>query len=463
MKKNLILLVIFAIGFNACKNPMKQSKSEEPMSNGKIKLVTLDPGHFHASLVQKKMYDQVDPAVHVYAPEGPEVQSYLNRIESYNQREENPTNWKEIVYTGNDYLKRMLSEKAGNVVVLSGNNRKKTEYILESLKAGFNVFSDKPMVINSTDFDHLKEAFKIAEENGLLLYDIMTERFEITTILQKEFSMIPAVFGGLVPGSVDNPSITKESVHHFFKYVSGKALVRPPWFFDVEQQGEGIVDVTTHLVDLVQWEAFPEKIIDYQNDIRIISASRWTTDFTPDMFESVTGLKNYPDYLKKYTSGDTLKVYCNGEINYKINNTFAKVSVIWNYKAPEGAGDTHYSVMRGTLCNLSIEQGEKESYMPTLYIKANTPDVEQLEGALNKALSEIITQKYPGVSIEKVSGDSWKINIPEKYRVGHEAHFGQVTENYLKYLEEGNLPVWEVPNMLAKYYVTTKALEIANQ
>jgi hypothetical protein len=45
--------------------------------------------------------------------------------------------------------------------------------------------------------------------------------------------------------------------------------------------------------------------------------------------------------------------------------------------------------------------------------------------------------------------------------VGHEAHFAQVTEKYLRYLAQGKLPAWEVPNMLAKYYVTTKAYELS--
>src|SRR5580765_1834147 len=35
-----------------------------------IHLLTLDPGHFHAGLVQKLMYPQVSPEVHVYAPAG---------------------------------------------------------------------------------------------------------------------------------------------------------------------------------------------------------------------------------------------------------------------------------------------------------------------------------------------------------------------------------------------------------
>ena len=34
-----------------------------------------------------------------------------------------------------------------NIVVLAGNNREKTRYILESVKAGLHVLADKPMAI----------------------------------------------------------------------------------------------------------------------------------------------------------------------------------------------------------------------------------------------------------------------------------------------------------------------------
>jgi hypothetical protein len=37
-----------------------------------MKLTVLDPGHFHAALVQKNMYANVDDTVHVYAPAGPD-------------------------------------------------------------------------------------------------------------------------------------------------------------------------------------------------------------------------------------------------------------------------------------------------------------------------------------------------------------------------------------------------------
>ncbi|HEY3388109.1 MAG TPA: hypothetical protein VGK38_00945, partial [Prolixibacteraceae bacterium] len=84
-------------------------------AKGEVKIMTLDPGHFHAALVQKNMYEQVSPEVFVYAPEGNDLKEHLMRIEGYNSRSESPTSWSEKVYTGSDYLEKMLSEKPGNV------------------------------------------------------------------------------------------------------------------------------------------------------------------------------------------------------------------------------------------------------------------------------------------------------------------------------------------------------------
>jgi len=441
--------------FASCNKPTKV-ETVKPFH-----ILTLDPGHFHAALVQKSMYANVDSTVHVYAPEGPDLQLHLARINGFNTRAESPTRWNEIIYSGPDFFEKMLDEKAGNVVVISGNNLKKAEYISKSLNAGFHVLADKPMIINASDFATLQQAFEVAGKNKLLLYDIMTERFEISTMLQREFSMLPDVFGTLEEGTPDNPSVTKESVHHYFKYVSGNILTRPPWFMDVSQQGEGIVDVTTHLVDLVQWECFPDQIIDYQKDIQINKAVRTPTAMTLSQFKAITQLNDFPDYLKKDITNDTiLHVYSNGEIHYKLRNVHAKVSVIWNYAAPEGTGDTHYSIMRGTKANLIIKQGAEQNYKPTLYIQPLTNEAD-FETILQSQISKL-QANYPGVGVVK-AGALWEVTIPESFKEGHEAHFGRVMEKYLEYLENGNMPSWEVPNMISKYYTTTKALEIARQ
>jgi len=58
-------------------------------------------------------------------------------------------------------------------------------------------------------------------------------------------------------------------------------------------------------------------------------------------------------------------------------------------------------------------------------------------------------------------GDSFVVTVPEKYHNGHEAHFAQVTENFLKYLRAGKLPEWEVTNMLTKYATIMQAYELS--
>lgn len=469
MNKNLIPVVAVAALLSACAGGgQKTNEKEKTMSKftgaaGEVKLMTLDPGHFHAALIQKSMYEQIDPTVYVYAPEGDDVNQHLARIEGFNKRAENPTAWIEKVYTGTDYLEKMLTEKPGNVMMVAGNNAKKTEYIQKAVEAGLNVFADKPMVITPEAFPVLEQAFKTAAEKGVLLYDIMTERHEITSIVQRDLANDAVVFGGLVDGTPEQPAVTKESVHHFSKMVAGSALKRPAWFFDTAQQGEGIVDVTTHLVDLVQWGCFPEVILN-KTDVQMISAKRWTTGISPAQFEKVTSLKEFPEYLKKDVADGYLNVYSNGEMVYKLKGKVAKVSVIWNFEAPEGTGDTHYSIMRGNICNVMIRQGKEEGYKPTVYIEATAAsDLAAFEASLKKAVEQDLAAKFPGLTLKKLDAKLWTVEIPAQYSVGHEAHFGQVTEFYLRYLKEGQLPGWEVPNMIVKYYTTTEGLKMAGK
>ena len=462
MKKLLFflpVLILASCGSGGSKH--QTTKSDSPMEKSyQVKLITVDPGHFHAALLQKSMYDQVSPDVRVYAPQGPDYQQHLNRIKAYNSRPVNPTSWNEIVYTGPDFFEKMIAEKAGNVVVISGNNRKKTEYITKSIDAGLNVLADKPMIISPEDFPALENAFKSAKEKGVLLYDIMTERYEVTTILQKLLSHNSKVFGSIINGSKEVPAVSKISVHHFSKIVSGSPLLRPAWYFDVKQQGEGIVDVTTHLVDLVQWECFPEQILN-PADIAMISAKRWPTIISKQEFKGVTGIDDFPDFLQKDIKDGKLNVFANGEMIYKIKGIYAKVSVEWKYQAPEGGGDTHYSVMHGTKCDLVIKQGPEESFIPTLYI-------ENVKGLAMKdfisELNEVVKiLPYDSLQIESVNKSVLKIIVPVKYRVSHEEHFGQVTAKFLEYLKDGKLPEWEVPGMITKYFTTTSALKLARE
>ncbi|WP_363439712.1 putative oxidoreductase C-terminal domain-containing protein [Chitinophaga ginsengisegetis] len=423
-----------------------------------MQLIVLDPGHFHASLVQQQLYPGIDPVIQVYAPDGPEVKQYLQRVAAFNEQGSPVVRWSTNVYTGNDYLQKMLLRDPGNIVVLAGNNRLKRTYIASAVRAGMHVLADKPMAIDAAGFDSLQSSFAMAAANKVQLYDIMTERYEIHNLLQRELAQLPGLFGTLQKGTRQNPAVIKKSVHHFKKTVAGKTLIRPSWYMDVTQQGEGITDVTTHLVDLVQWTCFPEQVLDYKKDIHIDTATTWPTAMSLPQYSAITGELQFTPALKALTDADgQLKVYANGAFDYTIRGVHARVSVQWNYEAPAGTGDTHYSLLRGSKAELIILQDEEQQYQPVLYIHPLPADTVQM-----KAAFRALEQKYPGIALKECER-GWEVVIPEALVKGHERLFAKVMRQFLVYVQSGQMPAWEVPGMLAKYYTTTQALLIAKR
>ena len=434
--------------------------SNHNTNKNEIKLIVLDPRHFHAALLQKNMYSQISPIVNVYADMEDNITEYLQTIKQFNNRKKNPTHWQTKIYTGDDYLQKTCEEKRGNLVILAGNNKKRIQYIKNAIDAGLNVLADKPLCIDKDDFKVMREIFNSAREKHLLLYDIMTERYEITNILQKTFCTQEELFGRLLPGTHDNPSITMKSLHHFFKYIGGKPIKRPAWYFDISQTGEGIVDVTSHLIDLAHWSCFPEQLIDFNKDIKLLSATHQPTKINKQQFKQLTQFDEFPGFLKSHVKNDILSVYANGEINYTLKDHHIRVKIAWDFQAPDGKGDSHYSLIRGTKANIIIHQNETP--FPELFIKVlERQNEKELETVLKNSLSNL-QSTYPEITYEKTI-NGWHIIIPDKFRLGHEAHFSEVVKKSLHYMTEGKQPEWETPNMLAKYFITTTALQLVNK
>jgi hypothetical protein len=219
----------------------------------------------------------------------------------------------------------------------------------------------------------------------------------------------------------------------------------------------------THLVDLVQWGCFPDQTLDYTKDVQVDHARHWTTDLTRTQFKTITGLDQFPDFLKKYADRrkDTvLNIYANGEIDFRLKGVYVKTTVTWTYDAPPGAGDTYYSLMRGTKSNLIILQDAAQLYQPTLLIQPMTTDTAFEQTLI--AQFATLQSKYPGITLQK-EGSRWEVIIPDHYKEGHEAHFARVTAKFLGFIKDHNMPAWEVPNMITKYYTTTKGLQLAKQ
>jgi len=428
-----------------------------------VRFMTLDPGHFHAVLVQKEMYPGVAPQVDVYAPLGADLLGHLARINAFNSRSDHPTSWRLEVHTGPDFFERMLAEHPGNVVVISGRNRGKVERIGRSVAAGLNVLADKPWILRSADLPALERALAEADASQIVAYDIMTERFEVTSEIQRALVNDKAISGGIPPGTPDRPSVYMESIHHLMKVVAGAPNIRPAWFFDSAEQGEGLNDIGTHLVDLVQWTLFPDQSIDYKADLKVLSAQQWPTVIPEADFRRVTGSPGFPGALRAKVVNGALSYDCNTLVSYRLRGVHATLNVIWDWEAPEGAGDRHYAVYRGAKSSVEVRQTKGDKYQTEVYVIPNAgEDAAAIAGAIEARVAALQTD-YPGVKTEK-NDTGIHIAIPDRFRDGHEAHFARVTRNFLNYLKDrAALPAWEGPNMLAKYFVTTTGTELSHQ
>ncbi|MBK8504151.1 MAG: Gfo/Idh/MocA family oxidoreductase [Saprospiraceae bacterium] len=160
MMRSIFLVIILTTMLFSCQSEKSDSHENEFM----VTLMTLDPGHFHSYLLQMNMFPEIDSVAYVYGIDDDAVKSHLDRIEQYNTREDDPTHWVEKVYTGCDFVDKMFSEKPGNVLVVAGNNQKKTDYILRAVNDGIHVYGDKPMAINGENFSKLKQAIDLADE-----------------------------------------------------------------------------------------------------------------------------------------------------------------------------------------------------------------------------------------------------------------------------------------------------------
>lgn len=405
----------------------------------KIKLNVLSPAHPHGAHLQETFKGEFCREVAVYAPTKGDMQiSYLNLIERYNKKVNEQDLWRLNIYTGSDYLEKMLREKKGDMIIIASNNQRKAEYIEKSARAGMSVLADKPMALSGDDFKRLESAFNMAAEHGNYISDLpsMSMRRFVTYIVQKELNAIPEVFGELLTGTVDNPAVIQKNHHLYWK-----GIKRPPWFFDVKQQGSGLTDVTTHLIDIVQWSCFLCESIDYRKDIHVTSARTWATDITPTQFRKATSIDDYPEYLHPYRQDSVLKIHSNGEINYTLKGIHVQIVSTWDFESVDGERDSYESIIRGSKATLKIKTGN----LNDLFIEPSEGDHAVIGKAL-EAVVERLKAQYPYLSLsrEKVG---WRISSEKTSVVQEDRLIAPVQ--------------WEINNMLAKYYTTTTAHEKA--
>jgi predicted dehydrogenase len=415
----------------------------------KVQLVTLVPGHFHAALVQKHALPGVDSHCHVYAPDDADLANHVAHLARFNSRPEDPTPWTVNVHAGPDWLDRFLAERPGNAVVIAGRNKPKIDLILAAVSCGYCVLADKPWIVDTADFPKLERVLAECDRSRVFAWDIMTERFEATNLLQRDLMSNPAIFGKPIPGTPDEPALELESIHYLRKDVAGAPLRRPAWWFDPTVAGEAMADVGTHLADLALWLLFPDQAIDYRTDIEVVSADRWPTRVELDEFRQITGLPEVPPQPGYLRDGDALTYWGNGSATVRICGHVVRLTTRWGIHAGGPDGDTHFAIARGTSSTVTIRHEPLFGPGPQVFV------VPTGERAGVRSACELIG---PTVDL----GDRLHFPIPLTSRTGHEAHFAEVLTQFVGHVHTGaSIPCGERQNLLAKYYITTRSAELA--
>jgi predicted dehydrogenase len=428
-----------------------------------LRLIVVDPVHFHAAQLHTKPMRGFARDASVYAPVGKELAGYFNFVSNLKARSAQSDYWRFHIYSGDDFFDRMLKERPGEVVVLSGRNWKNIDYIGKSVAAGLHVLADKPWIIDTGQFPALEQVFTAADSKRLIAYDCMTQRFDIAYILERELVNDPGIFGSAITGTPDQPAVEMASTHFLLKRFNGVPNLRPAAYFDIRQQGEAFADVGTHVVDLAHWTLFPDQALDYKKDFRILSARRWPTVLTLDDFTKVTGDRDFPSYLQPDIREGKLHYFTNNSVVYSARGHVVKLSVTWDFESPSGASDTMLAMYRGAKSEVMARQSAEEKYVPEVYVTPRPQHRASVLDAVDRRLAKLAS-RYPGLSRSDDKDGRIRIVIPQTLRIPDIEYFLLLAEKFAGYIQQpGTLPAWERPNMLAKYWVTTQGVKAARE
>ena len=416
-------------------------------------LVFLDPGHFHAALTLRERHPLVHDQITVYAgaAEGPgggrELDEFLKLIEAFNRRPERPTAWETLVRTSDDPLAQLLKDRPADVAILAGRNDRKMTLARRLHDAGIHVLADKPWLTRPATLSDVRHLLS----GGARAMEMMSGRHASTAGVANRLVGEREIFGEFARGDA---AITLASVHHLEKVVNGVPLRRPPWYFDVRVQGDGIADIPTHLVDQAQRFVATHGVA-VDRDLELVAARRWSTAVPRAVFTRITGLAEFPAELRAHVDGDALSYASNAELAFRLGGIESRLSTRWDITEPPGGGDAHSATITGTDARVRIEQGPQTGFRRRLWVEPRGSGA-RLETALRRAMAAW-QPEYPGLGT-LATPEGFEVQIPASPGTAHEAQFPLVLDEFLRAIDHGAWPDTRAAETLAKYELLAHAL-----
>ena len=414
-------------------------------------LAFFEPGHFHAALTLRVRNPRVANEVHLYATPGPDRDAFVGLVNAFNTRTHAPTAWEIVEHASDDpnrLLETLVDDKHAEAVILAGRNNRKGAWINRITANGIHVLADKPWVTNAASLPHIEAALT----NPGLALDIMTSRFDVVAQLRRTLARDDSLFGGF-RRQPDTPAIEMGSVHHLMKKVNGAPLRRPPWYYDVTVQGDGVVDIQTHMTDQAGWLVEGERPLTFVGDVSDLHAVRWPTHVPLELYQESTGLTAFAPPLLTNVRNNVLALMCNALVTYTLDGIGVRQHAEWRPVEPEGGGDLHHTLLRGQLAEIVVRQNEDTGYRAELHVRDHAhPD---LKSALTATLKGC-QSSFPGVHAAP-SDLGYQVMIPDSIHTGHEEHFAMVLESFLDFLDAGRWPSSLTARLALRYTLLARA------
>ena len=196
-----------------------------------------------------------------------------------------------------------------------------------------------------------------------------------------------------------------ESVHYLKKMVAGAPNIRPPWFFDTTEQGEGLNDVGTHLVDLVQWTLFPEQAIDYRPDIQVLAAQQLGDQRFENRISHASRTRpGFRRVLAQVMDG-RFDYFCNTLVSYTLRGVHTTLNVIWDWEPAPGSAIRTTRSTGGRAPGSRFGRRGRQAASRALRRPEPSAETQRQVLAAVRTASRRLQQDFAGVAVEERGGE----------------------------------------------------------
>jgi predicted dehydrogenase len=347
---------------------------------------------------------------------------------------------------GPEPLGRLLAERPGDVVILAGKNDRKMALARRLHDAGLHVLADKPWMTTATALSDVRHVLS----GGARVMEMMTGRHAATARVVERLVGETEVFGAW---ETTGPAIRLTSVHHLEKVVNGAPLRRPPWYFDVRVQGDGVADIPTHLIDQAQ------RLVATAGPAELLAVRRWSTPVPRALFARVTGQADFPPDLRALVDNEVLPYAANAELSFRLAGVTVELATRWDLSEPPGGGDEHTAIIRGTRATIRAEQGRQTGFRRRLVVEPRG-ERAAVGAALDRALAAWQSD-FPGLAA-RPAAEGFEVEVPAGRGTAHESQFPLVLDEFLRAIDAGEpWPDARAAQTLAKYDLLARALTAA--